>query len=157
FLAGRLEQAGVSPEQVQVAWIKQARAGPSTLGEFPRHAQALKENLAVIVRGLRERYPNLQITYVSSRIYAGYANTQLNPEPYAYEGAYSVRWLVQDQIDGKGDLNADAAKGPVRAPVLLWGPYLWADGTHARADNQLAWQADDFSNDGTHPNAAGQM
>jgi hypothetical protein len=38
-----------------------------------------------------------------------------------------VRWLIRDQIDGRPDLNPDPGKGPVKAPVLLWGPYLWAD------------------------------
>ena len=94
----RLKEAGCSSEQVQVAWIKQARANPASLGEFPRHAQALRDNLATIVRKLKQRFPNLRIAYLSSRIYAGYAVTPLNPEPDAYESAFAVRWLIQDQI-----------------------------------------------------------
>ena len=47
---------------------------------------------------LKKRYPNVKIVYLSSRIYAGYATTGLNPEPHAFESAFSVRWLVQDQI-----------------------------------------------------------
>jgi hypothetical protein len=152
----RLEQAGVMAGQVQVAWIKQARANPAALGEFPRHAEALKDDLAVIVRKLKGRLSNLKIVYLSSRIYAGYAATPLNPEPYAYESAFSVRWLVRDQIDGKPGLNPDPERGGVEAPRLLWGPYLWADGVKGRKADGLAWERGDFAGDGTHPGDGGQ-
>ena len=58
----------------------------------------------------------------------------------------------------KGDpkLNYDAARGEVKAPVVLWGPYLWADGTTPRKDG-LVWNRDDLrDNDGTHPSPSGQ-
>ena len=55
-------------------------------------------DMGQIVRMLKGRFPNLQLAYVSSRSYAGYATTELNPEPYAYESAFAVRWLIQDQI-----------------------------------------------------------
>jgi hypothetical protein len=152
----RLRQAGVTAQQVQVAWIKQARANPAALGEFPRHAEALKDDLAVIVRRLKGHFPNLQLAYLSSRIYAGYAATPLNPEPYAYESASSVRWLIRDQIEGKSDLNPDAGKGPVTAPLLLWGPYLWADGVKGRKAGGLRWERGDLAGDGTHPSESGQ-
>ena len=53
----RLSMAGVTPEQVQVAWIKQAMAGPLGLGVFPMHAAVLQANLEDIARALRTRYP----------------------------------------------------------------------------------------------------
>jgi hypothetical protein len=152
----RLNQAGVTARQVQVAWIKQARANPAALGEFPKHAEVLRDNLAVIVRKLRERFPNLRLVYLSSRIYAGYASTPLNPEPYAYESAFAVRWLIGDQAEGKPDLNPDTEKGEVRAPLLLWGPYLWADGVKGRKADGLVWTREDLAGDGTHPGDDGQ-
>lgn len=154
-LAQRIKAAGVSPAQVQVAWIKLALAGPAQYGEFPAHAKSLQQFWANTVIHLKTLYPNLAIAYQSSRIYAGYANTMLNPEPYAYEEAYSVRWLIQDQLSGNPSLNADPAKGPVKAPVLLWGPYLWADGTAGRKDNRVKWLREDLGPDGTHPNRNG--
>ena len=45
--------------------------------------------MATILNMAKERYPNLRVAYLSSRIYAGYATTPLNPEPYAYESAFS--------------------------------------------------------------------
>ena len=155
-LEQRLKEAGYSAGQVQVAWIKQARADPASLGEFPRHAQELRDNMAVIVRKLKQRYPDLRIAYLSSRIYAGYAVTPLNPEPYAYESAFAVRWLIQDQIGGKSHLNCDPTGVVVEAPFLLWGPYLWADGAKGRRVDDLIWKREDLAGDGTHPSPSGQ-
>ena len=155
-LEQRLTGAGFSAGQVQVAWIKQARAIPASLGEFPRHAQELRDNMAVIVQNLKQTFPNLRIAYLSSRIYAGYAVMPLNPEPYAYESGFAVRWLIQDQIGGKKHLNYDPGQGEVRAPLLLWGPYLWADGVKGRKVDDLIWKREDLGGDGTHPSPSGQ-
>jgi hypothetical protein len=152
----RLNKAGVSPKQVQVVWLKQAEAMPAKYGDFPRHAQQLKDNLVKDVQLVKEHYLNVQVVYLSSRIYAGYAITNLNPEPYAYEGAFAVRWLIGDQIKGSKDLNYDPQKGEVKAPVLLWGPYLWADGVAGRKSDKLVWTMEDFGSDGTHPSNSGR-
>jgi hypothetical protein len=152
----RLKAAGVKPGQVQAVWLKQARIQPARLGDFPAHAQALKTDLVAILNLARERYPNLRIAYFSSRIYAGYATTPLNPEPYAYESAFAVRWVIQDQIKGDAALNFDPARGPVKAPLVLWGPYLWGDGVTPRKSDGLVWTRDDLGPDGTHPSPAGR-
>lgn len=152
----RVQAAGLSPLQIQVAWMKQAEAGPSRLGEFPRHAQVLTDNLVTVLERLKQRFPNLRIVYLSSRIYGGYATTALNPEPYAYEEAFSMRWLIRDQIAGKPELNFDPARGPVKSPLLLWGPYLWADGETPRQDVGLKYVVGDFGGDGTHPGDSGR-
>jgi hypothetical protein len=152
----RLEAAGVTAEQVQVAWIKQALAGPERYGEFPGHADALERALAEIVRRAQAQYPNLRLAFVSSRTYGGYATNRLNPEPYAYESGFAVRGLVARQIAGEPALNCDATRGPVRAPVLLWGPYLWADGEAPRKADGLVWRRADFREDGTHPSEQGR-
>lgn len=153
----RIQKAGLTSAQVQVVWIKQAIPGPASIGEFPRHARSLQSDLAVIVQKLKQKFPNLRIAYLSSRIYAGYATTELNPEPYAYESAFAVRWLIQDQIKGSPDLNYDPNRGEVKAPLLLWGPYLWADGTTPRKNDGLVWKQEDLSErDGTHPSESGR-
>lgn len=152
----RIKSAGVSAEQVQLVWIKQAEMGPANLGEFPKHAQALQSNVVVILQTLKDRFPNLRIAYLSSRIYAGYAGTPLNPEPYAYESAFSVRWLIEDQVRGKPELNYDPEKGEVKSPLLLWGPYLWGDGVKQRKSDGLVWKREDLAGDGTHPSESGR-
>jgi hypothetical protein len=153
----RLKAAGVTEKQVQVVWMKQAEAGPASLGAFPKHAEALKGNLVKSLANLKQKFPNLRIAYLSSRIYAGYASTGLNPEPYAYEGAFSMRWLIQDQIAGKPELNFDPARGEVKSPLLLWGPYLWADGQTPRKSDGLTYKPEDFGGDGTHPSNSGRQ
>jgi hypothetical protein len=152
-VARRLDAAGVAAAQVQVAWIKHAERQPARFGTFPVPALALRDDLHELVRQLHDRFPNLRLAFLSSRIYAGYATTQLNPEPHAYESAFSVRWLVEQQTSGDPSLNADADAGPVEAPLLLWGPYLWADGLVPRSDG-LTWRCEDFAADGTHPGPA---
>jgi hypothetical protein len=153
----RLKAAGVTPQQVQVVWIKQALIQQGRFGEFPAHAKRLEGAVVRILQLAKERYPNLRIAYLSSRIYAGYATTPLNPEPYAYEGAFSIRWVIQRQIQGDKELNFDADRGKVVAPLVLWGPYLWADGVKPREGDKLTWQRQDLSaGDGTHPSNAGR-
>jgi len=152
----RIKQSRVSPAQVQVVWLKQAQIGPSQLGEFPKHAESLRDDTADILRKLKTRFPNLRIAYLSSRIYAGYATGALNPEPYAYESAFSMRWLIEQQIKGDPALNYDPAKGEVKSPLLLWGPYLWADGVKGRKGDELVWKREDLAGDGTHPSTSGR-
>jgi hypothetical protein len=149
----RLKGANVSRAQVQVAWIKEADAQPTAA--FPRHAQMLEEELEKIVRLMHGRFANLRIVYVSSRIYGGYAKTKLNPEPFAYESGFAVKWLIEKQIKGARDLNYDPAVGETKAPWLSWGPYLWANGLTKRADG-LGYEEKDFANDGTHPSQSGR-
>lgn len=149
----RLKAAGVTREQVQVAWIKQADAGP-TQG-FPKYAETLRDELRLVVRAMHRRFPNLKMVYLSSRTYAGFARTPLNPEPYAYESGLSVKWLIEEQLKGAPELNFDPAKGPVRSPWLAWGPYLWANGPAKNPDG-LSYEESDFASDGTHPSVAGQ-
>lgn len=146
----RLKEAGATRAQVQAVWIKQADAGPSS--GFPTYAQTLQAELTRIVQVLAARFPNLKLTYLSSRTYGGNAKTRLNPEPYAYESGFAVKWLIEQQLKSDPALNYDAAKGQVKAPWLSWGPYLWAN---AAGDRPFA--AGDYSAaDGTHLSPAGQ-
>lgn len=150
-----LAVAGITPQQVQVIWLKQAHGSPPTL-TFPEHAKALRDDLAAIVRNLQAKFPNVQICYLSSRIYGGYSPNVLRSEPLSYETGFAVKWLIEDQIAGEPALNSDISIGPIAAPVLLWGPYLWADGTTPRSDG-LTWLLGDLEADGVHPSPSGEM
>jgi len=150
----RLQRAGVSRAQVQAIWIKQADAAPSA--GFPKYAQTLQAELTRIVQIFPGRFPNAKLVYLSSRTYGGYAKTALNPEPYAYESGFAVKWLIEQQLKGDAALNYDPAKGAVKAPWLSWGPYLWANGSTRRADG-FSYAESDFSpQDGTHQSPSGQ-
>ena len=152
-LGERLTEAELSDEQVQVVWLKNARA--RTNAPFPLDAMLLKNDLRETVKLLHERFPNLKIVYLSSRTYGGYATIDLNPEPHAYQSAFAVKWLIEDQIQGDAELNFDSNRGSVTSPWLSWGPYLWADGI-ANEGSGFVWEQSDFSYDGTHTSPSGQ-
>ena len=160
----RLAAAKVSPKQVQVIWVKLANIAPT--GELAEHGKKLQKDTQAVLANAKARFPNVRIAYLGSRIYAGYcpAGHRLNPEPYAYEGAFVVRWLVHDQIKGSPELAYDDQAGPgspgrspAKVPLLLWGPYLWADGTTPRKNDGLTWERADLSpSDGIHPSESGR-
>jgi len=74
----RLVAAGVTTNQVQALWLKQALVAPHNYGSFPGHAQALQGYLAIILRIAKAKYPNLK-NWLTSR--AGRALTT------------SIRWI----------------------------------------------------------------
>jgi len=139
----RLRAAGVTAAQVQAIWLKQAVAGPRA--DFASTRHELTGLLASIVENASARYPNLGQVFASPRTYAGYATTQLNPEPYAYESAFAVR-----------DLIARSIADPSSRPWIGWGPYLWTDGTKGRSDG-FTWSCEDTAPDGTHPSMSGRQ
>src|SRR6185436_19855895 len=75
---------------------------------------------------------------------------------YAFEGAFAVRDIIARKINGDAELNYDPRKGAVTSPLLLWGPYLWADGLTPRKSDGLIWKRDDLREDGTHPSQSGR-
>ena len=148
----RLKEAGLTSEQVQVAWVKHAEPGPSPDTVELEYAKKVKDDLAASLAITHTTFPNLRVAYLSSRIYGGYniaGIRRVNPEPFAYETAFSVRWVIQDQIEREKN-------GKVGEPLLVWGPYLWADGVNARKSDGLKWERTDLSQDGVHPSKAGQ-
>jgi hypothetical protein len=150
---------GLDEPQVQVVWLKVANFSPSkSLPDPAADAFRLLMHLGDILRALKARYPNLQMVFVSTRTYGGYATAPINPEPYAYESGFSAKWLIEAQIaqmDGGGiDPVAGDLDYTTVAPWVAWGPYLWADGLNPRSDG-LIWELDDFMPDGTHPGADG--
>lgn len=167
YVERELRSAELSPLQVQAAWVKL----PS--GEepqpFPAHAHAYREELAQVLRNLKATYPNLKVAYLSSRIYGGYGTGRralsITGEPFAYENGFAVKWAIEDQIlrAEETGLNADPARGPIEAPWIVWGPYLWADGLGpdgelggepGRSDG-LEWACHHLVEDGIHPSEFG--
>jgi hypothetical protein len=150
----RLARANVTPEQVQVIWVKLANKAPQ--GDLAEHGRKLEKDTIAVLQNARQLFPNVRIAYLASRIYGGYATTRLNPEPYAYESAFAARWVIQDQAKGDPALRYDDTDGPAKAPLTLWGPYLWADGMTPRASDGLIWEREDVAGDGTHPTQSGR-
>ncbi len=151
----RVVASGLDADQVQVVWIKEADGMVPNLN-FPDHADTLQTHLRGIVTHLKSRFPMLQLCFVSSRIYGGYSGNPARSEPLSYETAFAYRNLIDAQMTGDPALNADPLAGPVEAPVILWGPYLWANGTIPRTSDGLTWQSTDIESDGVHPSASGE-
>jgi hypothetical protein len=150
----KLSEQNVSASQVAVVWAKFANSASGQSSD--NYRVALQDDIAMAINNLRDNFPNLKLAYLSSRIYAGYATTSLNPEPFAYESGFVVKWTVENQLNGDASLNFDAAKGMVNAPWLSWGPYFWADGLTPRSDG-LIWRCSDVrEDDGTHPSDEGK-
>ena len=145
----RLDAAKVSPKQVQVAWIKLANVGPT--GGLQDHARKLERDTLAVLHNAKAQFPNLRIVYLGSRTWGGNASGGLNPEPYAYESAFAARWLIQRQISGDSELSL------TKSPLLLWGPYLWAEGVKGRKFDSLVWERADFGGDGVHPSEKGRQ
>lgn len=138
--------AGLTAAQVQWIWCKTAE--PDEAGAFPAWAETMKANVKAGLQIAVARYPNLRGVSFSSRSYGGYGDLASSPslEPWAYEGGFAFKWLIEDQIDGS-DVDLDYAS----FPWLGWGPYLWADGETPRAADGLFYVCADFQIDGTHP------
>ncbi len=155
-----LAPQGLGEQQVQVVWAKMVNRFPQiSLPNSDADAYQLLVSLGNIMRALKFRYPNLQQVYLSARIYADFANIALHPEPFAYENAFSIKWLVEAQLEQMAGGGIDPLAGDLDyttvAPWIAWGPYLWADGLLPRSDG-LIWTFDDFQPDGTHPSASGE-
>jgi hypothetical protein len=155
YVATQLTNANVTGNQVEAAWLKEADANPT--GSNVTYAAKLSTELVTILQMMLQQFPHLKLVYLSSRIYAGYATSTLNPEPYAYASAFSVKWTIEEQLNGTASLNYNSSLGTVNAPWIAWGPYTWANGLSPRSDG-LTWSCSDFQSDGTHPSTPqGQM
>jgi hypothetical protein len=166
-----LAPVGLTEKQVQSLWIALTDRHPNVaLPSLSADAFTFETRLGDVVRSVKTRYPNLQIIFFGSREYGGYDINPVNPEPYAYETGYSVKWLIQAQIGQMrnggtvvdplaGDLNYNTV-----APWLAWSAYTWANGPSPRSD-ALVWcngqtgapcnGTVDFQADGLHPSASG--
>jgi len=146
-----LPNAGVTPNQVQIAWVNDVNGGPS--GVFPADMTTLQANFESIANNLLTKFPNIKLAYYSSINYTGYSNglKNLSNEPWSFESGFAVKNAIQDQINGNANLNFNSANGPVKAPWIDWGPYYWANGMNPRAVDGLVWTCQDLTGDGTHP------
>jgi hypothetical protein len=149
----RMSAAGVTVNQVQAVWMFQVIVAP--FRQFPQDARRLQHLMEETLRVAHQRFPNLRIAYLSSRIYAGFGLVPQNPEPHSYESGWAPKWIIGNQIFGYPEYNYDPARGRVRFPWVAWGPYMWADGVKGREDG-VKWSREDFGQDGMHPSNQGR-
>jgi len=124
-----LTVAGVSPAQVQVAYLLTGLRDSGGVG-YPQHVVNLTALLKAIAANARAVFPNLKLLYLDSVHAHHYTNAGITPdvEPTFLEQGFAVRQVILDQLAG------DQQLAPSVAPVLDWGGRLWCDG--ARADSR---------------------
>jgi len=152
-LDSKIASANLTDEQMQVVWIKITQADYQT--NFPTDMQALQsqyEDLAVL---LKTKFPNLKITYWSSRTRSFAYLQGLSPETSAFENGFAVKWLIESQINGDANLNYDPDLGATPVSYFSWGPYLWIDGTNPNLAGETWPLSNTSSGDCTHPTADG--
>lgn len=147
---------GVQPEQVRAAFHKLVYPNPENdFASVEDYTQGLAEIGADVVRAIRANYPNVEIVWLQSRSYGGFAVGTLNPEPYAHASGIAAKRLIQAQIDQRRTGVVDPRYGDLLtdAPWIGWGPYFWASET-PRSEG-LFYVRSDFMADGVHPTNAG--
>ena len=146
----RLAPLGLSENQVQAIWVK--LDGSEAFG-FASGRQRRRESPTHEPRSGFARAPDpLSVSAdrlsVEPDVMADTRRTDLNPEPYAYESGFSVKWAIESQINEMRGLPLDRRAGTLNytkkaAPLIVWGPYMWADGATRRSDG-FVWNRDGF-------------
>ncbi|HZQ23247.1 MAG TPA: choice-of-anchor D domain-containing protein [Terriglobales bacterium] len=146
-----LPYQNVTAKQVVAAYVLMPHPGNGPGKSFPGNMGNQESDLTNIVQNLHTYFPNLQLAYLTSAFYGGYS-TVTYPEPYPYEAGFAFESVIADQINGDPNLNYNPSNGPVLAPWLSWGPYIWANGLQPRSDG-LTWSCQDLGDDGVHPSS----
>jgi hypothetical protein len=146
-----LPYQNLSPKQIVAAYALIPHPGKGPGKTFPADLANQESDLTNLAKNLHTYFPNLKLAYLSSTFYGGYSASSY-PEPNPYESGYAHAAVIEDQISGDPNLNYNPANGPVMAPWLSWGPYVWANGLNPRSDG-LTWSCQDIAGDGTHPSS----
>ena len=139
----RLVAAKVSPQQVQVAWIKLANIAPT--GELAEHGRKLQKDAAAVIRNAKARFPNLRVVYLGSRIYAGYSTGAAQP------GTVCVRVGVRRPL---ADPGPDEGRRTF-AHTVVGAVSLGRRHDAAQEPMDLVWKREDLATDGVHPTMVG--
>jgi hypothetical protein len=128
----RLTHAGVTPEQVEVVWLKTALN--DTKQDYNARLLGYMEQILV---NIRLHYPNIKVVYVSPHVRRFTFDAQVaSGEPEGYWSGAAVQEFVNRH---EGDA----------APAVTYGPYLWSD-------DSAVWEAVDYQPDCLHLSAAGE-
>lgn len=143
--------SGLTRYQVQVIWIM-VTSRVDTILEWPSQPIEVGNKYAQLMPILLAKFPNLKQVYLSGFGYGGYADPtkefyDMIVEPSSYWNNWSVKFLVENQINGDPALKFTE---PDRmSPWVAWGPHLWADGLRANNEDHLRWNCEsDYKPDG---------
>lgn len=143
--------ADLTRHQVQVMWIM-VTSRIDTVLVWPFQPRSVTEKYEALMPILLAKFPNLKQVFLSGFNYGGYADPtkefyEMIYEPSSYWNNWSVKFLVENQIEGDSAL---LFSGPDRkSPWLAWGPHFWADGMRANVVDGLRWNCEvDYKPDG---------
>lgn len=150
-VAEKVAAAGLTPDQIRVVWLKTTSKLHSS--DFDQQTTKIRTELVTLMRIIKTHYVNVQIAYVSSRIFGGFVDPPT--EPHDYEEAFAFKQLIEDQINF-ADPNINFLTGTV--PLILWGPYIWSN-ADLQPYQSLMWCPEDYEDGGTnrHPNETGEQ
>lgn len=153
---GKMRAAGISDAQVQVVWMQEDDLR-NTTSAFPERANMLADEFADEIRALKKKFPNLKILYLTGRHTTAFMppdGSIKHQEPRAYINGWATKFVIGQQINGDSSLRY---MGPdAVAPLIMWGPYFWTQGSTPRADG-YSWTPDLVLADGVHPTDAGRQ
>lgn len=153
-IENKLISTGYNINQLQIGWMYfNAKYDSLNPIEFPEHALAVKEDYKIWLQQCKERFPNMKIVLVSGRHYGGYCDTTIEQlpaagEPASYYNNFTVKWLIEDQINNEPDLKYTGPAAIV--PYINWGPYFWTNGAIPRITDGRNYPCSKFSDDGLH-------
>lgn len=149
-----LSEEHLNAQQIQVIWLS---SGDIYTGQeaFPQQCQLQIEKYRQMLNAVKEKYPNIRIVFISDRPYAGYIGgpgegPQELKEPTAYYNSWTVKWLIEKQI------NSEKNYSLYEIPFIDWGPPLWTDGTKGNKQG-YTWDCDDAGKGGIHASSKGRM
>ena len=151
-ISARLDSAGLSENQVQIAWLSTGdlEAGNLSLKE---HIAYLLPKYSAVLKNLKLHYQNLQIVFISDRTFAGYINspaaTSLK-EPSAYYNGFVVQQLINNQVLEVEGFTYN------ELPFIDWGPQLWTNGRYGDSHG-YKWLPNDAGDGGIHPSPKGKV
>jgi hypothetical protein len=146
-----IEDANISRYQVQVIWIM-VTSRVDTLMLWPYQPRQVADKFEALMPILLAKFPNLKQVYASGFGYGGYADPtkefyDMIVEPASYWNNWSIKFLVERQIDGDPDLKYTSPDR--KSPWIGWGPHIWADGIRKNVVDGLYWYcAVDYKPDG---------
>ena len=132
LLVQKVYDVGYTPEQVQIGWMYFNAKGLTVPPVFPDKALETMELDIQFINKAKEYFPNLKIVYWSARHFGGYADTDIVEyyslaEPTSYQNNWTVKWLVESQINMTDPRLQYKGANP-KSPYILWGPNFWCDG-----------------------------
>lgn len=141
-MTSQLTQRGFSSAQVQAIFMMLVTPFPDQTPEA--NAVRYQSDVLTILDLLEQRFPNLQIVYLSGNYYGGYDEGQnKTPEPHGYLENGTLQ-AIQDEYSGRLWVSASSTM-------------LWADGIRPRVWDGLTLLCPaDVTNGGVHLSAVGK-